>query len=145
MTLLRVLAAVHGYLAVLAAAALLHPAILLRAGKPPSRRARWAMLAATALSVATYGGGLLIYGSYRRLVKRALFSANLRAGLGFETKEHLAVLVVSLALGACFAVLVAPKSSVALRKTAALFFALAAATALVLVGLGTWVSSMRSF
>lgn len=142
---LRWLATFHGYLGVLAVAALLHPAILLREGRVPSRRARLSILGATGLAVATFGAGIAIYGSYRRLVKRALFSDSVRAGLTFETKEHLAVVVVSLAVGACVAALVAPRASSTLRKASALFFACSAATALLLVVLGAYVSSVRGF
>jgi len=145
MMLWRWLVAVHGYLGVLAAAALLHPALSLRTGKPLSRRGHYAMLAATFLTIATFGGGLTVYGKYREIVKRQLFSDSLRAGLLFETKEHLAVTVLCFSVGACVAVLFAPKQATALRRVAALLFVLAAVTAITVVLLGTHVSSVRSF
>jgi hypothetical protein len=145
MMLLRWVVAVHGYLGVLAAASMLHPALSLRSGKPLSRRGHYAMLAATFLTLATYGGGLAVYGKYRELVKRPLFAESLRAGLLFETKEHLAVTVLCFVLGACVAALFAPRQAVALRKVSALLFVLAAVTAMAVVLLGTHVSSVRSF
>lgn len=145
MTWLRWAAALHGYLAVLAVAALLHPAIVLRNGRVLSRSTRWSVAASTLLVAGTYGAGLLLYGGYREHVKRALFTQSLRAGLLFETKEHLALVALCFALGGCLAALAAPSRSVAIRRTAALLYALSAMTTLLLVILGTYVSAIRGF
>lgn len=142
---LRWAAALHGYLAVLAVAALLHPAIVLRSGRVLSRSNRWSVVASTALVVATFSAGLSIYGGYRDHVKRALFTQSFRAGLLFETKEHLAVVALCFALGACLAALAAPAGSVAVRRTAALLYALSAMTTLLLVMIGTYASAVRGF
>ena len=145
MTWLRWAAALHGYLGVLAVAALLHPAIVLRRGRVLSRSNRWSVVASTALVVGTYTAGLALYGGYRELVKRALFTQSFRAGLLFETKEHLAVVALCFAVGGCVAALAAPSGSAATRRTAALLFAVSAMTTLLLVFIGTHVGSVRSF
>jgi hypothetical protein len=142
---LRLLESIHGHLGILATAALVHPALLLRRGKPLTRRNRWAVALAAGLSICAWSAGILIYGDYRRLVKRELFQASVRAGLSFETKEHLAVGVVCLASGALVAALVAPRSAQSLRRTAALVFALAATLAALVACLGSYVASTRGF
>ncbi|MCA9593024.1 MAG: hypothetical protein KC776_06920 [Myxococcales bacterium] len=141
----RLFESIHGHLGVLTVAALVHPALLLRQGKPLTRRNRWAVGLSTAFTLAVYGTGIAMYGAYRALVKRHLFTDSVRAGLMFETKEHVAVVVVGLALGAAIAAFVAPKQATAVRRVAALFFAFAALAALCVVVLGTQVASVRSF
>ncbi len=145
MTGLRLLESIHGHLGILATAALVHPAILLRHGKPLTRRNRWALSLAAAFSIAAWSAGIFIYGDYRRLVKRGLFQASVRAGLFFETKEHLALGVVCLASGALVAALMAPRDAKSLRRTAALVFGLAAALSALVAGLGTYVASVHGF
>ena len=145
MMLWRWLSTIHGFAGLLAVAALIHPALLLRTGKAPGRRARLAMVLATLFAVAAFGTGISIYGAYRQHVKRALFTDSVRAGLLFEAKEHLAVLVVSFATGACLAVLLAPRSASASRRVASLLYAIAALVALGVVALGTYVSGVRGF
>ncbi|MFO0564092.1 MAG: hypothetical protein U0263_00440 [Polyangiaceae bacterium] len=136
---------IHGYLAVLCVAATLHPALLLRRGKPLSRRNVWAIAAATVTTLSTFALGLGIYGDYRASVKRALFAESLRSGLLFETKEHLAFLVLSLVIGAATTALAAPRSRSDLRQAAALLFALAALGGAITGALGASVAAVRSF
>ena len=142
---IRLLQSIHGHLGMLAAAALLHPAIVLRKGRPLGYRNRWSVSLATLFTVLAYSAGIAIYADYRGLVKRALFQANLHAGMLFETKEHLALAVVCLALGGLVAALAAPRSATGLRRTAALVYALAAALCLLTGGLGVYVTSVRGF
>lgn len=118
---------------------------LLRRGKPLSRHNVWAVVGAAAATSATFALGLLLYGDYRSGVKRQLFAESLRAGLLFETKEHLAVLVLCSTLGAAFAALVAPAARSDLRRAAALLFAVAATACLVTAGLGAGVAAVRDF
>ncbi len=141
----RIFESIHGHLGVLSLAALVHPALLLRRGKPLTSRNRWAVGLSTGFALAVYGTGIAMYGAYRALVKRHLFADSIRAGLLFETKEHLAVVVVGLATGAAIAALLAPRRAAHVRRTAALFYALAALAALVVVALGTQVANVRSF
>lgn len=145
MTGLRLLESIHGHLGILATAALVHPALLLRTGKPLTRRNRWAVSLAAAFSIAAWCGGIFIYSDYRRFVKRGLFTASVRAGLFFETKEHLALGVVCLAMGALVAALMAPPGARSLRRTAALTFGLAASLSALVAALGTYVSSVHGF
>src|SRR5690606_10198962 len=99
MNALSLLESIHGHLGVLATAALLHPALLLRTGRPLSRGARWSLGLTAALTSAAFGLGLTIYEPYRTLVRRRIFLEDPTAGWLFETKEHLAYAVIALTLG----------------------------------------------
>lgn len=136
---------VHGHLGVLAAAALLHPVILLWRGRPLSRRLRWALGAGLALLTLTFALGLSFYGDYRTLVKRELFTDNPTVGLLFETKEHLAYATLALAWGGGVAAWLAPKEATGLRRVAARVLGAAFVCAVCVVSLGVWVASTRSF
>lgn len=143
--LLRLLTIVHGHAGVLAAIALLHPAILLRAGRPLTRGTRWSVGLTAFTTAFAYALGIALYPSYRAAVKRELFTANFQAGVLFETKEHLAYAVVTLTIGASLAVFLAPRSASGIRRGAAAVFAVAALLCLATAGLGTYVSAIRSF
>ena len=145
MTLLRLLESVHGHLGILAAAALLHPAILLRKGRALSRGLWWSVALTTGLVVFAFGTGLSIYDDYRAVVKPELFRASASAGLLFETKEHTAWAVLVLSLGAGAVAALAPKEGKHMRQSAALMYAVAAAICLFTVALGTWAAAVRSF
>jgi hypothetical protein len=144
-TALRLLESIHGHLGVLAAIALLHPAILLRKGRPLSRGMKWSVGLTTLLVVAAFSLGLFIYGDYREIVKRPLLLAHYDVGMLFETKEHLAWGVLTLALGAGAAAFAAPREAIRLRQIAAVFYALSAALCLVTAGLGTYIAAVQSF
>ena len=145
MNTLRVLERIHGHLGVLGAAALLHPTILLWKGQPLSRRLRIAMSLGLSLITAALALGLFFYGDYRALVKRELFTENPMVGLLFETKEHLSYAAFTLAWGATLAAFLAPPDAPGLRRAAARVFAAAFVCAVVVVVLGVWVASTRSF
>ena len=145
MKLELLLESVHGHVGVLAAAALLHPAILLRKGKPLTSRNRWSVAGATLFSVAAFSTGILIYEDYRAQVKRPMFLASFRAGTLFEIKEHLAVIVISLALGALVCAWVAPRDGNSLRKAAAHSYAMAAILCAAVVAMGTYVAAVQGF
>ncbi|MEB2311166.1 MAG: hypothetical protein OZ921_08715 [Sorangiineae bacterium] len=145
MSLARLLESLHGAIGVLATAALVHPALLLRRGKPLTPRSRWAVALAGLLAALAWSAGAFIYGDYRRLVKRTLFQKSVGAGLAFETKEHVAVTVACLAIGALVAALVAPRESRELRRAAALSFGLAAGLSGLVVGLGWYVTAVHGF
>lgn len=99
-TLLRVVEHIHGHIGWLAAAALLHPAIMLR---NPKRRAPLAVLLATAF--VTVGGlmGVWIYPEYRIRLKQQIFVHAPVIGWLFERKEHLAVGCIAFAWIGCVA------------------------------------------
>jgi hypothetical protein len=141
----RVLEAVHGHFGILAIAALLHPAILLRRGSPLSRGARWSIALTTLATAIAFGMGVGIYEHYRATAKRVIFLEDRTIGLLFETKEHLGFAVIALALGACLAALVAPRSAVGVRRACALTYVAASILCGVVVALGTLVASVQGF
>lgn len=142
---LALAASVHGLLGGLALVAMIHPAILLRDGRPLSRGLRWSLGLTAAVTATAFAMGIGIYEPYRELVKRPLFVADASAGMLFETKEHLAFAVLAIVLGAAACALLAPRGRSDLRKLAAALFAGASALALIVVGLGLYVSSVASF
>ena len=141
----RLLETIHGHFAVLAAAALLHPAILMRKGKALSFRGRLSVILTTAMVAGAFITGLVIYGDYRTGVRTGLFHQSVTAGLLFETKEHIAYGVLATSLGACACALLAPRKADKLRRTAALFYGIAAALCLLTVGLGSYVAAVHGF
>lgn len=82
----------HGFVAVLAVAALWHPAL---ARVPNLRNA----MPASVLTVLTFGAGVLIYPSYRSGVKRELMREAWMLAQAFEVKEHIGFCVMVLAAG----------------------------------------------
>lgn len=144
-TFLRLLTSLHGQLGILASVALLHPAILLRRGRPLSRGLRWALGLSVLTILSAYGLGLSLYEDYRERVKRDLFALSYDVGYLFESKEHLAFAAMALALGGAGMALLAPKDAPRLRQIAAALFALASALTFVVVALGLWVSAHGSF
>jgi hypothetical protein len=145
MNWIRLFEKIHGHLGILATAALLHPALLMRRGKPLSKRTRWSVALSSSFALVAYGAGLFIYSSYTHQLKRAIFYVNPRAGMLFETKEHLAFSVVCLALGGLVAAQVAPRDGNGLRRAAAVAYAFAALAALMVVGLGMYVATVKGF
>jgi hypothetical protein len=143
--LMRLLESVHGHLGVLAGVALLHPALLLRGGRPLSRGIRWTIGLATVLTGVAFALGVTIYGHYREDVRLPLFLRNPQAGLLFETKEHLAYAVLALALGAGVCALAAPREAHGLRRTAAALYAAAAGLCMITAGLGVYVATVAAF
>ena len=145
METLRVLKSLHGHCGVLATAALLHPAILLRHGRPLSRSLRIAIVLTTCLVLIAFGLGIGIYDDYRVYVKRRLFQLAPDAGYLFETKEHLAWAVLSLSFGAGVAALIAPRKEIRIRQVSALAYAIAALLCAFVSAIGIYVSSIYSF
>ena len=132
------LAHIHGHFGVLAAAALVHPALLLRT----PRRAVGVSWGTAVLAAVAFGGGLFIYPDYRRTVRRSLFAAHPALGWAFERKEHLAVAVVALAVaGALLQSGAGGVSEARLRAAAQRAFAVAALLAWVVVALGVAVAA----
>ncbi|MEZ4447474.1 MAG: hypothetical protein R3B72_50830 [Polyangiaceae bacterium] len=145
MSTLALLEAVHGHFGVLAAAALLHPAILLRKGRPLSRGLRWSIGLTTLTAAIAFTSGLLIYPGYVAQVRPLLFHAAPRFGLLFETKEHLAFLCLATALGAGVTALLAPREAPALRRLAASIYAVSATACIAVVVLGSVIASIQTF
>jgi heme A synthase len=142
---LRLVESIHGHLGVLAAVALLHPAVLLWRGRPATRGVRLSIALTTLLVSAAYFFGIAIYGDYRALVKRALFRDDVGAGLLFETKEHLAFVALVLAWGAVWPSLAKGPEGEGQRRMAARLWAGAALACWLVGAMGTWVQSVRGF
>jgi len=144
---LRLLAQLHGHLGWLAAAALVHPAILLR---NPNRKSGLAVALASGLVSAGALSGALLYGSYRERIKPALFAVSPTVGWMFERKEHLAFGAATLAWVGVLGAVAGRRSgdeSLRPRFTRAAHLAFIAASALATASaiLGTWVASVKGF
>jgi hypothetical protein len=144
---LRLVEHVHGHLGWLAAALLVHPAILLR---NRARRAHLAVALTTALVTVGAGLGAWLYVAYRAQLKQSMFIHARSYGLLFERKEHLAFGAVMLAWAGCAAYFAALHSAAepvraSLRTIAFRAYVAAAALALVVAALGTVVATYKSF
>jgi hypothetical protein len=140
--LLRFVEHVHGHFGWLTAAALVHPAIVLRR---PERRARLATTLATLFATATGMVGAWLYPSYRQIVKRALFVQSPRVGWLFERKEHLAVAAIAFAWLGLLLHLRGDPSDRATTRAAHLAYVFAAIFAVVVASFGTVVAATRTF
>jgi len=143
---LRLLEHVHGHLGVLAAALLVHPAIVLRDRR---RRAHLAVGLATATVSAGAALGAWLYVAYRAELKQQIFTHAPSIGLLFERKEHLAFGAVVFAWAGCVAYFAAlratPELRLALRTIAFRSFAASAALAVVVAVFGVVVAVYKSF
>jgi hypothetical protein len=142
----RVLAHVHGHLGWLSAAALLHPAIVLRNRK---RRAHLAVGLATAFVTATGALGVSLYEPYREHVKQRLFIEAPEVGFLFERKEHLAFGAIFLAWAGAAAYVAATRTQdealrAPLRTFAFRAFVFSCALTVVTACLGIAVAVTRS-
>jgi DNA-binding FadR family transcriptional regulator len=136
----------HGHLGWLAAASLLHPAIVLR---NRTRRAHLAVFFSTGLVTVAAGIGLWIYAFYRERLKQGIFLQAPSVGFLFERKEHLAFGAVMLAWAGAAAYLAARRATSGarerLRTVAFHSFCASAALAVVVAILGTVVATYRGF
>ncbi len=144
--LVRVAEHVHGHLGWLAAAALAHPAILLRQRK---RKAHLSVGLATLLVTVTGGLGICVYGPYRDRVKQAIFLEAPTVGFLFERKEHLAFGAVVLAWAGAAAYAMAFRAGGSAQESLRTFayraFVASALLTVAVAILGTAVASYRSF
>jgi hypothetical protein len=143
---------IHGHLAWLAVASLVHPAIVLRNAR---RRAHLAV-GLSAGAVTLVGAiGVSLYEPYRDRLKQGIFQHAPQVGLLFERKEHLAFAAIVLAWAGAAAYVGgrwgAGRSAgvegpaLALRRFAHWAFVAAAALALATAALGTAVATYRTF
>jgi hypothetical protein len=139
---------VHGHLGWLAAAALAHPAILLRRMR---RRAHLSVGLAVGFATAAGALGVGLYPAYRERLRQPIFASAPAIGYLFERKEHLAFGAVLMAWtgGLAYAASQFRCDDVgagdALRKAACWAFVAAALLALTTALLGTLVASYRTF
>jgi hypothetical protein len=146
---LRLFAHLHGHMGWLAAAVLIHPAIVLK------RRAKADFAVGLALAFATIAAGMgaLLYPAYREKIKQGIFIADPRVGLLFERKEHLAFGVVALVWVGAITYVVArgpalneiPSVRDSLRRASHVAFVAAAALCVVVAALGTVVATFKGF
>jgi hypothetical protein len=144
---LRVLEHFHGHVGWLAAAALVHPAILLRR---PGRRATLSASLATGAVTVTGLLGALLYPEYRARLRAPLFAQSPAIGWLFERKEHLAVGVLGFAWIGCIAHLSAPSfGDASLRRTVATMahraYVIAFVLCLAVASLGVAVATHATF
>lgn len=144
---LRIIERIHGHLGWLAAAALVHPAVLLRR---PKRRAPLAAALATGGVTVVATLGMWLYPRYRVELKQTLFLEAPWLGWMFERKEHLGVGCVALAWAGLLAHLAAPhpadrEVSGYLSVIAHRSFVSAALLALATAVLGTMVAARITF
>jgi hypothetical protein len=144
---LRLAEHVHGHLGWLAAALLIHPAIVLR---DRNRRAHLAVVLACVFVTVASAGGAWIYVAYRDHLRQAIFLSWPAVGLLMERKEHLAFAAVVFTWAGTAAYFGAPRAKaetmrVTLRTIALRAFACAAGLAIVVAVLGTIVAVHKSF
>jgi hypothetical protein len=143
---LRLAEHVHGHLGWLAAALLVHPAIVLR---HRTRRAHLAVGLSTAAVTIGSALGAWLYVAYRERLKQQIFLGSPAVGFLFERKEHLAFGAVLLAWAGCAAYFAAPRAtpevSLTLRTIAFRSFVGSAILAIVVAVLGTIVAVYKSF
>lgn len=130
----------HGHLGLLAAVALLHPALLLPDAAPLRRGTRWSTALATALLTATVAAGFGLYPGYRAHDKPLLLIEAFPVAQLFETKEHLAFYALALGWSGC--ALAFHGHDARARRLARRCFGLAAALAFTVGLLGSVVASV---
>jgi hypothetical protein len=147
----RIFEHVHGHIGWLAAASLVHPAIVLR---NRSRRAHLAVTLSTAFVTTGAAIGEYIYVAYRERLKQQIFIDAPSIGLLFERKEHLAFGAVLLAWIGCAAYFAALRAAAAtkqeslrltLRTLAFRAFLGSAALTILVACLGTYVAIFKTF
>lgn len=144
---LRAIEHVHGHLGWLSAAALVHPAWILRR---PRRKISAATVASTLLVSLPMLSALLIYPAYRATLKQGVFVRTPTVGWMFERKEHLAIGAMALAWAGLVLHVAAVRAAgdetrVGLSRGAHVSFVAAALLTWVVAVLGTWVASVAPF
>jgi hypothetical protein len=143
---LRAAEHLHGHLGWLAAAALVHPAIVLRT---PERRAHLAVGLGVGMATLAAAIGVALYPAYREQLKPSIFAEAPALGFAFERKEHLAFGAVVLAWAGASAYLGALAAGAgartSLRRASHACFVVAACFAVVTAALGTCVAAFRTF
>jgi len=136
----------HGHLGWLTAAALVHPAIVLRRR---GRRAPWAVRVSVALVTLVSIAGSILYVPYRERLKQGIFQSAPQIGLLFERKEHLAFGALIFAWVGAIAYAASSKRELpyaeGLHRLAHKAFVVAALLAVTVALLGTYVASYRTF
>lgn len=137
---------IHGHIGLLGIALAFHPVLALRPNRGISSRTRLAGWLATFFAVLMNGLGWWIYPAYREEIKRDFYLANRLYGDAFEVKEHLAYhsLLLALAGGILISIARGPEARHYIQAIRACYGA-SAILALVVGGLGIWLSSVKGF
>lgn len=106
------LVSLHAFLSALGLAVLLHPVLTLRRRTGVSRAMLWSSDLGAALMAAPFVVGWVLYPTYRKSVKPALWLGHPDVVLRFETKEHLAAMAVALAVAGAVTLRVAGRKEV---------------------------------
>jgi hypothetical protein len=142
----RLLEHLHGHIGWLAAAALAHPAVLLRRS---TRRAHLSVALAVGFVSVVGALGVAIYGPYRDQLRQSIFIHAPATGWLFERKEHLAFGAIALAWAGALAYFAAggvdDATRAPLRAFAFRAFVIACVLAIVTAALGTYVAVYRTF
>lgn len=129
----------HGHLALLSLALLLHPVVTMKYRRRLTPWARRSAALATAMLAVTFATGWGLYPHYRSHIKPGLLERLPPVAMRFETKEHLSVLALALAVGGALALWYATDRSRELAwRLLLLGWICGAATA----GLGVFVASL---
>lgn len=134
---------IHGHVAVLGLALVLHPVITLWTRRGLNWRTHLTAELGAALLVLPFAIGWWIYPTYRAHVKPELFARTHPAFHAFETKEHLAAMAVFLAVAGAGTLRFAGRSEAGRR---AAWWLLLASVGLGAVtgGLGIWIASVSA-
>ncbi len=137
--LFALLERVHGHLALLGLAVLVHPVISLGRGGA-LRRGTWlSAVIGVAMLLPAFGLGLGIYPAWRTQVKPDLVQDALGLALAFEVKEHLAWFSLVSALGGV-AVLGTAGGLAGGRRLGRWLLGAGVACGAVTAGLGIWIA-----
>lgn len=129
---------IHGHLALLGLAVLLHPVLTL-GRKGMTRGMRWSLVAAGVLVAGPFAMGWWLYPTYREAIKPSLVREHTTLALAFESKEHLALMCLSLTLSGVSIALLGGREPRA-RRLARVLLALAWLTGVTTAVLGLWVA-----
>lgn len=130
----------HGHVAVLGLAVLVHPLLSLRRRASVSQGTLLSATLAAALVLIPTLSGWLLYPSYRRGVKPDLVHHHIALARYFESKEHLAFFTVALVSSGVLVLWTAGRSSSG-RRAAWWLLAAGLLCGLLTGGLGLWVAS----
>ncbi|NOY27454.1 MAG: hypothetical protein GXP62_16430 [Oligoflexia bacterium] len=130
----------HGHVAVLGLAVLIHPLLSLRRRAGLSRGTLLSATLAAVLVLVSTLSGWLIYPTYRGQVKPNLVHHNIGVARHFESKEHLAFFTMALVIGGVLVLWTAGRSAAG-RSAAWWLLAAGLLCGLLTGGLGIWVAS----
>lgn len=140
-TLFSLVGRLHGHLAMLGLALLLHPVITLRRRKGLALWTKRTAALAAGLLWVPFALGWWIYPTYRQHPKVALWRQEHPALWAFETKEHLAAFCVVLATSGAIVLYTSGKTDTGRRAAWSLLLA-AFVSGAITGGIGVYVASV---